>query len=397
MKLSRSLGILFASTAFVSMASTAFALDGNALVTKINGVLDNSGAKVAVTSATVDGDTVTLEGVTFTPAMPNAKPVPVGKVVMDGVTQNEDGGYVIEKTTFDDVNYSQDGATISASDIYLEGLKIPADPKAASIESMMPADSFHAGAVKISNQGKVVAGVEEINANYTLADDKSSVDFDADISGINVDLSSVPDPKSQQAVQALGLQQLKGEITMKGSWTIADGKLNLDEYALDFDNIGRLDMNFSLSGYTLDFVKGLQQAAKAAEANPDKTAAQQALGMSMMGLVQQLTYNGASIRFDDAGITSKILDFAGKQQGVDGKQFAQSIKGMLPMMLGQLNMPDLQDKIVKAASAFLDDPKSISVTAVPDQPMPAPQIMGTAMSNPKDLVNTLNVQIIAND
>jgi hypothetical protein len=172
--------------------------------------------------------------------------------------------------------------------------------------------------------------------------------------------------------------------------------MDVTEYAFDFDNIGRLDINLSLSGYTLQFIKSLQEAMKAAEANPDKAAGQQALGMAMMGLMQQLTYNGASIRFDDAGITSKVLDYAGKQQGVDGKQFAQSVKGMLPMMLAQMNMPELQNQIVEAANAYLDDPKSIQVSAEPAQPLPFPQIMGAAMGNPADVVKTLNVQVTAN-
>jgi hypothetical protein len=135
---------------------------------------------------------------------------------------------------------------------------------------------------------------------------------------------------------------------------------------------------------------------KAAQNNPDKSAANAALGMSMMGLMQQLSYNGASIRFDDAGITAKVLDYAGKQQGVDGKQFAQSIKGMLPMMLAQMNMPDLQKQIVDAANAYLDAPKSIEVSAKPAQGLPFPQIMGAAMGNPADLAKTLNVKVTAN-
>jgi hypothetical protein len=116
-----------------------------------------------------------------------------------------------------------------------------------------------------------------------------------------------------------------------------------------------------------------------------------------MGLAQQLIYNGASIRFDDAGITAKALDFAGKQQGVDGKQMAQSLKGMMPMMLGAMNMPDLQKQIEAAVGTYLDDPKSLTVSANPAQPLPAPQIMGAAMGDPANLVKTLNVQVTAND
>ena len=34
--------------------------------------------------------------------------------------------------------------------------------------------------------------------------------------------------------------------------------------------------------------------------------------MAMMGLVQQLTFNSMSIRFDDASLTNKIIDYVAK-------------------------------------------------------------------------------------
>jgi hypothetical protein len=262
---------------------------------------------------------------------------------------------------------------------------------------MMIYESASTGPVTATAQGKQVFALDGIEANLTGAEDQSKFDFDATVSGVKVDLTSAPDPKAKEAITALGLQQLTGEVTMKGAWMPSDGKFELNEYAFDFANVGRLDVNFSLSGYTLEFIKAMQDASKAADANPDKAAGQQAMMMSMMGLAQQLIYNGASIRFDDAGITAKLLDFAGKQQGVDGKQMAASVKAMLPMMLAQINMPDLQKQIETAVGAYLDDPKSLMVSANPAQPLPAPQIMGAAMGDPANLVKTLNVQVTAND
>lgn len=394
MKFNRSLGLMLASTAFVSVASAALALDGNDVLTKINANLALSQSQIKAESVNVDGDNVTLVGASITGANMPA-PLAIGDVTLEEVSE-EDGNYEIAKVSFQDLNIDQEGTKVTASDIYIESLYVPANPDMSSLSNMMMPGSFHMSAVKIANQGKDVASIEEIKGAYTVAEDESKVDFDTTISGIKADLSSAPDPKAQEAIKALGLETISGEVTMKGDWTLADGKMTIAEYAFDFENIGRLDFNLALSGYTPALLKSMQDAVKAAESNPDKAAGQQALGMSMMGLMQQLTYNGASIRFDDAGITSKVLDYAGKQQGVDGKQFAESIKGMLPMMLAQMNMPDLQNQIVAAANAYLDDPKSIEVSAEPAQPLPFPQIMGVAMGNPADVAKTLNVQITAN-
>lgn len=396
MKIARSVGVLLASTAFLSFAGSAFALDGNDVLAKINALYALQGGKVEAASTAVDGANVTLSGVTVTMAGMDGKPFPIGDVTLENVEEGDDG-YSIEKIAFPDINTTQEGVTFSATDISLGGVYVPNDPQPGTVESMMVYENFATGPVTASKDGKQIFALEGVDANLTAAEDQSKFDFDATVSGINIDLTTAPDPKAQEAITALGLQTIKGEVTMKGAWTLADGKFELNEYAFDFADVGRLDINFSLSGYTLDFVKAMQDASKAAESNPDKAAGQQAMMMSMMGLAQQLIYNGASIRFDDAGITAKALDFAGKQQGVDGKQMAASLKGMLPMMLGAMNMPDLQKQIETAVGAYLDDPKSLTISANPAQPLPAPQIMGAAMGDPANLVKTLNVQVTAND
>ena len=396
MKTARTLSMLLAGTAFLSIANAAFALDGNDVLAKLNALSSPNGVTFAAAGSAVDGNNVTLNGVTVTLKNADNKQLPIGDVKLEGVSE-EDGGYEIEKASFADLNAMENGSGINARDIYVEGLSLPAEVKPGTLDSVMLASSFHVGATTITADNKQVATIDEITGSYMVSDDESKIDTEAVVSGLKIDTSSAPDPKAQEAIQALGLQTISGDITMKGNWTLADGKMDVTEYSFDFDNIGRLDLNFSISGYTLELVKSMQEAIKAAEANPDKTAGQQALGMSMMGLMQQLIYNSSSIRFDDAGITTKVLDYAGKQQGVDGKQFAQSLKGMLPMVLAQMNMPDLQNQIVTAANAYLDDPKSIEVSSEPGQPLPFPQIMGAAMGNPADLAKTLNVQITANE
>lgn len=396
----RLIGLLLAGASFTALAHNAHALDGQDIVNKFNVLMGANGSQITAASAEVDGETVTLRGVTFTiPAAQTGEPkdtvLPVGDITLEGVAE-EDGSYTIDKGSIPDVDVDKNGTAFTAKDIYFEGVYLPAEPQQGTLEAIAPVESFHVGAMSLSVDKKQVMSVDEITGVNTIAEDESKIDFEGSASGLKLDLSSTPDPKAQETIKALGLETISGDFTMKGDWTLADGKINLTEYALDFENIGRLDVTFSMSGYTLDFVKSLQEAIKAAEANPNKEAGQQAMGMAMLGLMQQLSYNSASIRFDDAGITAKALDYAGKQQGVDGKQFAQSLKGMAPMMLAQMNIPELQAQISSALNAYLDDPKSIEVSAAPAQPLPVPQIMGAAMGNPADLAKTLNVQVKAN-
>jgi len=121
------------------------------------------------------------------------------------------------------------------------------------------------------------------------------------------------------------------------------------------------------------------------------------MGLSMMGLIQQLTFNSASVRFDDATITKRVLDYIGSQQGVSGDQLAQSLKGMVPLMMAQLNVPELQNQVSSAVNTYLDAPKSLTIAAEPANPVPFPMIIGAAMGAPNTVPGVLGVKVTAND
>jgi hypothetical protein len=213
---------------------------------------------------------------------------------------------------------------------------------------------------------------------------------------MKADLSDAPDPQAKEAIEKLALQHVNGDVTVKGAWDLAPGAIDISELTFDFTNIGRLNLALKISGYTLPFVNSLREAAKASETNPNKEEAQQALGLAMLGLMQQLSFSGAEIRFDDASITKRALEYAGAQQNISAKQMADALKAMAPIALAQLNIPELQNAISAAINTYLDDPKNFVVSASPAQPVPFPMIMGAAMGAPDTLPNVLGVKVTAN-
>lgn len=389
--------VLFAGTAAALISSHAYALDGEDMLKKLNAAYASYGSQITFESATTDDTTVVAKGVKL--KVENAeKPVevPVGDVTFSDVEEADDGGYYAGSVTFQNVDLTKDGSHVTAKDIQIDGLTIPGTPSADSIDGMILYESAHTGPITVEQDGKRVFQIEKTEANVTVADDSSSIGFDTSINGIWADLSDVKDPKGQETINKLGLTNINGNMVTKGSWTSATGKIDITEFSLDARDIGKINLLLSMSGYTPALMKAMQDATKAAAANPDKKAGDAALGMTMMGLLQQLSFNGASIRFDDASITKRLLDYFGKEQGVTGEQFAQSLKGMVPIMIAQLNMPDLQNQISAAVTKFLDDPKNIEIKAAPAAPVAAPMIMGAAMGAPQTLPQVLGVSVNAN-
>ena len=69
----------------------------------------------------------------------------------------------------------------------------------------------------------------------------------------------------------------------------------------------------------------------------------------------------------------------------------------MPMFLMRLQNPDFATKTANAAGAYLDDPRSLTVTVAPANPVPFAQIMGAAMSAPNTIPDVLGVAVTAND
>ena len=390
--------LLLAGAALVTLSGPAFALEGNDVLAKINAAMAaQGGAQLSAKSVDTSGSDVTLSGTELISGTgDNQKKIPVGKVAFEGV-EEANGGYTIETVTFDDLSVRQEQATITATDISLSGVTVPGNPTAGTMDAVMLYDEAKVGAVNVSVDGKTALSVGETTVSTTVSDDDSAVEFEVEVAGIKGDLNLVQDPQSKDVINQLGVNQLDGSMKMLGSWELQPGTIDIEEYSFDFANVGRLNLAFSFSGYTLDFMKSAQATAAAMEANPNKAEAQQASSLAMLGLLQRLTFNSAQIRFDDSGITNKALDYAGKSQGVSGEQMAQMLKGMAPLVLSQYNMPALQNMLTAALNTYLDKPGNITVTAEPAQAVPFPMIMGAAMGAPNTIPDVLGVKVTAND
>ncbi|MDC7743905.1 MULTISPECIES: hypothetical protein [Rhizobium] len=391
----RTTRLMLSGAAFFSLAGSAFALDGTELLKKINAAYAAQGGTISAEAVDIDGTTVTLKNVTVKPTA--GESLPIGEVTLSGVEEDEDGGYYIEEAAFPDINKTQDGVTVTAEGLTLGGISVPATAGGDTLDTMMLYESAHTGPLKVVKDGAEVFSLLESNMNLTLREDESGFDFDGAFKSMKADLSKAEDPQSKDAIEKLALQHVQGDITMKGAWELAPGTIDISEFAFDFTNIGKLNLGFKISGYTMAFMKSMQDAMKESEANPNKEQSQQALGLAMLGLMQQLSFEAAQVRFEDASITKRALDYAGSQQNMSGKQMADSLKAMTPIMLAQLNIPELQNAVSAAVSTFLDDPKSLTVKAAPEKPVPFPTIVGAAMGAPTTLPQVLGVKVSAND
>ena len=88
----RTTKLMLSSAALLSLASSAFALDGDDLLKKLNAAYSLQGAgAIAAEGVSVDGTTVTLKNASLKPN--GADAVPLGDITLSGVEEDEDGGF----------------------------------------------------------------------------------------------------------------------------------------------------------------------------------------------------------------------------------------------------------------------------------------------------------------
>lgn len=339
-----------------------------------------------------DASSMVLSGVTAG-ASGTEKRAEIGDITLTNVSEDGDD-YVIGNASLPTYSVVNEGATASMTDVSISGLRLPPSDSTDPMDSVMLYDKAKIGEVSVKRDGKQVFDMTGFHVDITRPEGDNPLKFEGAADSFTGDLSGMKDPKSKAAIEALGYETIEGSFAMAGSWAPKTGEASLDTYKLTVKNAGTFDISLKMSGYTPEFIRSLHAIRKKiAEAPEDQKTTQ---SMALLGLMQQLSFSGATVRFDDDSLTGKVMDYAAQQQGTKRGDIANQAKAVLPFMLMKLNNPDLSAEVTKAVSAFLDAPKNLAIVAAPPNPVPLAEIAAGAMGAPQQLPETLGLKVIAN-
>lgn len=384
-------GFLAATAMSLVLAGPAHAeVDADVVVKAIIAQFAAQGLPITVTSSELDGDNIIAKGVSI--KFPDAEPTVLGDIVLEGVEENDDGGYTIGTIAAPVTKIEQGTEKFEFNGASLNGLIIAAEGETDPVKQLMLYESMEVGSIKVETGGAEVFSMEGAEATMSEYVEGEPLEFDVAINGLKGDLSKIPDPKTQETVAALGYDKINGKITMKGTWNPSDGRMSITEGAYDFANVGRLNVMMDFSGYTPALVKAIQDMNKNMEGQDES-----AKGLAMLGIIQQMNFISASIRFDDASVTGRVIDYAAKQAGQPRDAIIAQSKAVIPFAVAQLKDPDFAAKVTEAASAYMDNPKSLEIKATPAAPVPFALLMATGSTTPEALIKQLNVTVTANE
>lgn len=305
-----------------------------------------------------------------------------------------------ESTTYTGAKLAADGS-YSVDEIAVSGLDVEGDDSEISIATAKIAGYVGQSADKIrakTTTGERFDKIDLGEIETTTEDDKTisiaslslgAADYAAGIphktsfalKGLVVPIEE--GDESTKDLAELGYTKLSIDASFNGLWDDKTGKVTVDPLAITAADVGGVKLSFVVGGLTPETIDALKKA--------EKDNAKQ------MELLQGLTVEKLTLRYEDASFAKRLLDSQAKKQGVPSDAMVQQLNAMLPMVLASIGNKDFEKKVAGAAGNFLKTPKSLTVSALPAKPISVSEIMGAAMMAPQSLPTVLGADVKSND
>lgn len=397
-------GLMLASgLATLAMLQPAMALDAQAFVQRIAEVYKVGGYDITFGPATAEGDTVVVDGLTLSLAGVDDPMKIDTQLTFSGVTDTDDGGFTAERLSVPDIDteFSDEPVgRLTLSDIVAEDIYLPPAGAMDTIDLMQSVGRISTGPLSVTRDGAdflAIAGFEASN-EFSFDGDDALTDIVSifEVSGIWADLSSAgeEDPETGAMIEALGLTEINGNISQSMSWNLVDGHMVIDQFLFDFDDVGAIDFKGDISGLTPAVIDKIN-AMQASTVDPTSEAAQAQQMMLGMELLQAITITGSSLRYDDASLAGRMIDFFAEQSGADRADFVEGLKAMAQQSVSQLGIAALTEMVTPAINAFLDDPQSFEIGVRPPKPTTL-LVLSAAAANPAGLISAVGLSVKAN-
>ncbi|WP_309086085.1 hypothetical protein [Chelativorans sp.] len=387
--------VLLAGLLAAASPYQAFALEAQEVADRFKALMALQQIELSYSAANLAGGDVTLEGVTVKPTG-GEQSFDLGQIVLQDVTEAQDGSFRVGTLEMDAFEHSQNDITVSMTDLSIEGLVLPDDPASDPFGGAMRYDRMELARVNVEGKDGPLASATNLYADVAVGDDNTMA-MDGAIESFSLNLASlVEDAEGANTLDEMGYSELGGKAVMEASWQPSDGRLTVSRYEMAVDDAGTLNMTMDLAGYTPAFIKSLDETMKAMEQQPEGSENQSMQGMAMLGLMQQLTLHGVTIRFADDSLTGKVLEQVAEKQGSTPADLISLAKAAIPQQLSPFVGAELAASISQAVGTFLENPQNIEVSVKPANPLPFAMLAAAAMTSPEALVKQLGLAVTAN-
>lgn len=385
-----------AGIAAATAATPAFAIEAEEVGNRLKAVLEQQDVELSYGDARLEGNNVVLNDITAQNAEVEGS-VSIDQLVLQDVTEEPNGNYRVGTVEVESFETPMGEMTLSLIDYRATGLVLPEDLATDPFGGVMRYDRMEVARIDVEGQEGPVASLTNVYADIHISDD-NTMETTGAVENYSFNLQGMFDDADTAAmVSEMGYGELSGSALMEGSWRPSDGRMTLSRYEAVVEDAGTLLLALDFAGYTPEFARTLEETARNLEEGEGASGNDNSMqGMAMLGLVQQLTFHSASIRFNDDGITEKALDEIASKRNTTTDDIITQSTTALQQQIASFAGSDLAETVSQAVGTFLENPQHFEISAQPDNPVPFAMLMGAAMGSPDMLVQQLGLSVTAN-
>jgi hypothetical protein len=375
--LSGARGLVLVSTLLLS--TTAFAApDATKIANSVVAALQaKGGAKASFDSASANGDDVVITNLKVSREGSDAT---VPSVVIASPVERTPGGFTAASISFDNGKIVDGEQTISWKTGISKDAVVPDPTEVHSTAKITPFSHFEIDGISVAapNAPDPVT-VDSFAVDLGNVVDGAPNEGKLTVAGINVPGSVLKAAgQGSSTLTDLGYDSLSLNVGVAGSYDAAKSALTINGITLDGKDMGKLSISGTFGGVPREKLQNADQLHE---------------------LAPTATLEVAEVRFDDAGLTNRALDMQAKQLGAKREDLAAMVPGFLPLAFSQVNITDeaFQSEVSAAVSAYLKDPKSITVKFAPATPVLLTEVGKTALASPNGVLKLLGIGVAANN
>ena len=286
---------------------------------------------------------------------------------------------------------SNEGVTFGMNSMTIAGVNFPTTMRADVGDWMKIYSAVSLNGMTASLGDMQVFALNSLSGTIDPADSDGTINTTSTLDGLMVYLKAIPDPQTQAIAQQLGYDRIEGKMVGQGSYNPNTGRADVSNIMLNLKDMFDLAMNYSVTGYTPEVVAKIQEA----QVEMAKGKSQMEAFGAIMPVLSNVKLEGIKLALTDRSLTGKLLDFQAKQMGTTGDQLASGAPMMIGMGMGGLGMPALTEMVTKAVGTFLQTKGTLTVEAVPPQPVPIMNLVMTGQGDPTKIPDMINLKVSA--
>lgn len=378
---------------FSQSQQNQYAIDQQAFIDRFS---KSFGAKANVTigGATQDEQNIILTDIHISGDIltPDTK---FKKITFQNVTALPHGGFTISRVLIDSLSYRYEKSFLVVDSIRLINTTLPANE---GIYNQNVGFTYDKGTFKsirlLDEQAKLLGSLHDGTIALTRSIKQNPVKFKIQIGRIIVEVKNFPAGTNRTDFINMGYSRASGKLSLAGAYGGNNSLMQLDQFTLILENGGKLDAILKMDGISVDSLLTLLTLQRD---NDHGKIDKSRMALGMLGQIQRYNFYGGSFKYQDNGLTNKIIAAQAKREKKTHEDIRGEWTNTLPGWLSFSKNTSFFNPAKNEIGIFINNPKTLRLTSQPIGRTSLVMLALTGKINPESLIKQLKLSIKANE